>query len=89
MTLHREHVLELLTLLAVIAVIQFPNPAQVDASDAAPVGVHAVKSAPVSVGSEDATHRVDPIALLQASVPEDWRVQLPPFEQPERTTLTC
>ena len=92
MTMNREHTLELLTLLAVIAIVQLPGtdltaPAKgfgVEQQESAPAIGH--RTTAVEAGSP---HRLDPVALLQASVPESWRIELPPFEQTDAATLSC
>ncbi len=79
MSMNREHALELLTLLAVLAVVQVPIHDSARSSAGTTPTVAATGADPSSrVSPEPATgpHRLDPIALLQASVPDAWRVSI-------------
>lgn len=133
MSMNREHALELLTLLAVIAIVQVPlnDPARPGDANAAKHGDlreydspkydspdldsanHGFDPSPPSLASRvvaprtglgssgaSASLRLDPIALLQARVPADWRVTLTPLrwtpraessaDRPDRVTaMTC
>lgn len=77
MKINQEHSLELLTLLAAIALFQVPTQehAVEQASETKLATGFAQKIS--SVDAPSAMRRLDPVALLQDSVPEDWRVHLP------------
>jgi hypothetical protein len=92
MTLSREHALELLALLAVIALVQWPPSDEIARFDANPTKISVkTTSAPVlePIADQEPRHRIDPVALLQASVPRDWRVQLPPYTHTSNPELRC
>lgn len=93
MTMNREHTLELLTLLAVIAIVQLPGkdlpgPTQDFSTQRHGTSFYAVeyRTEAVETGSP---HRLDPVALLQASVPENWRIEIPPVGQSGPRSLSC
>ncbi|MBY6203419.1 hypothetical protein [Halomonas denitrificans] len=100
MSMNREHALELLTLLAVIAIVHVPlddsdrssartgSADRVSAAepiDRAPGGnpwLASTRSSPAMANERPpsgpaAPHRLDPLGLLQASVPDTWRVAIP------------
>ncbi len=77
MSMNREHALELLTLLAVIAIVQVPinDPIRAKHSSASPPAAEAEPNGTMA-DPTIAPYRLDPLALLQASVPTGWRVSL-------------
>lgn len=92
MTLNREHALELLALVAVIALVQWPQTDDrqpLDAPYAEPMVRMNSAAAFEPVAEPEPHHRLDPIALLQASVPDDWRVQLLPYSNVSNPALRC
>jgi hypothetical protein len=92
MTLNREHALELLALLAIIALVQWPRSGDVPAPEASRTGGAIDSSAASRFGpgtDPEPSHRLDPIALLQASVPDDWRLQLPSTMNGSSPVLRC
>lgn len=92
MTLNREHALELLALVAIIALVQWPPTGDVPATEARRTSAAIDSSAASRFGASadpEPSHRLDPIALLQASVPDDWRLQLPPTINGSSPVLRC
>jgi hypothetical protein len=90
MDLKREHTIEMLLLIAAVAVVQLPaaTPTSPDSQAAQPTQRSAAPVADLQIESQPA-HRLDPIGLLQAGVPEDWRVALPDSTRAATPSNAC
>jgi len=94
MDLKREHTIEMLLLIAAVAVVQLPASAPTGPAPgtgpgttlpmrASAMPVHEVRTEPL------ASQRLDPIGLLQAGVPDDWRIALPETKRAAELSNTC
>lgn len=92
MDLKREHAIEMLLLIAAVAVVQLPAsaPSRPEPGPGAAMSVQ-ISTAPVhEVRTESlASQRLDPIGLLQAGVPDDWRIALPDTKRAAALSNTC